>query len=95
MLNYKFSCLVAQTSFVLFDDAKLRRLCSHSKLFLSFFLKSNGQGAWLWTKHEEGPRFVSKGGSSSSDFVHQIFILRSPGSADRRQGDYNFCDDRA
>ena len=44
-----FSFFVAQMSFVLIDDAKLRRFLAHSKLFLSFFLKSNGQGPRLWT----------------------------------------------
>ena len=43
------SLFVAQMSFVLIDDAKLRRFSAHSKLFLSFFLKSIGQGARLWT----------------------------------------------
>ena len=44
-----FSLFVAQMLFVLIDDAKLRRFSAHSKLFLSFFLKSIGQGLRLWT----------------------------------------------
>ena len=44
-----FSCFVAQNLFCLIDDAKLRWFLAHSKLFLSFFLKSIGQGPRLWT----------------------------------------------
>ena len=50
MFIFKFSFFVAQNLFCLIDDAKLRRFLAHSKLFLSFFLKSIGQGVWLWTK---------------------------------------------
>ena len=49
MFIFKFSFFVAQNLFCLIDDAKLRRFLAHSKLFLSFFLKSNGQGPRLWT----------------------------------------------
>ena len=37
-----------------FDDAKLRRFLAHSKLFRSFFIKSNGQETWFWTKRGKG-----------------------------------------
>ena len=45
MFIFKFSFFVAQNLFCLIDDAKLRRFSAHSKLFLSFFLKSIRQKA--------------------------------------------------
>ena len=49
MFIFKFFFFVAQNLFCLIDDAKLRRFLAHSKFFLSFFLKSIGQGPRLWT----------------------------------------------
>ena len=50
MFNLYLFLVVAQMSFVLIDDAKLRQFLAHSKLFLSFFIKTNGQNICFWTK---------------------------------------------
>ena len=57
-----FSLFVAQMSFVLIDDAKLRRFSAHSKLFRSFFIKSIGQGPRLWTNRRNDVDYCPKEG---------------------------------